>query len=161
MDAASHPALLLVDGVSSIGALPFKFDEWRVDVAVTGSQKALSLPTGLGLVCASNKVRRSAALGLLLLTLALLLLLLALLLLALLLLLQALARPAAAGCRLRWRGQPLQAAGCAAPAASCIGSPCCCNAHSLLARPHLVPPPARPAAGAGGHEDGAAQALLL
>jgi alanine-glyoxylate transaminase/serine-glyoxylate transaminase/serine-pyruvate transaminase len=56
MDKADHPALLLVDGVSSIGALEFKFDDWRVDVAVTGSQKALSLPTGLGLVCASNKV---------------------------------------------------------------------------------------------------------
>lgn len=55
MDASGHPALLLVDGVSSIGALEFKFDDWRVDVAVTGSQKALSLPTGLGLVCASQK----------------------------------------------------------------------------------------------------------
>jgi alanine-glyoxylate transaminase/serine-glyoxylate transaminase/serine-pyruvate transaminase len=60
MDAANHPALLLVDGVSSIGALEFKFDDWRVDVAVTGSQKALSLPTGLALVCASDKVRCSA-----------------------------------------------------------------------------------------------------
>lgn len=57
MDAADHPALLLVDGVSSIGALEFRFDDWGVDVAVTGSQKALSLPTGLGLVCASDKVR--------------------------------------------------------------------------------------------------------
>ncbi|GFR46530.1 hypothetical protein Agub_g8118 [Astrephomene gubernaculifera] len=55
MDAASHPALLLVDGVSSIGALEFKMDEWRVDVAVTGSQKALSLPTGLAFVAASPK----------------------------------------------------------------------------------------------------------
>jgi len=56
MDAAGHPALLLVDGVSSIGALDFQFDKWRVDVAVTGSQKALSLPTGLTVVCASQKV---------------------------------------------------------------------------------------------------------
>lgn len=55
MDSASHPALLLVDGVSSIGALDFRFDDWQVDVAVTGSQKALSLPTGLALVCASDK----------------------------------------------------------------------------------------------------------
>ncbi|PSC68939.1 serine-glyoxylate aminotransferase [Micractinium conductrix] len=55
MDAASHPALLLVDGVSSIGALDFQFDKWRVDVAVTGSQKALSIPTGLAMVCASDK----------------------------------------------------------------------------------------------------------
>ncbi|GBG00276.1 hypothetical protein Rsub_13002 [Raphidocelis subcapitata] len=55
MDAARHPAMLMVDGVSSIGALDFRFDEWRVDVAVTGSQKALSLPTGLAMVCASKK----------------------------------------------------------------------------------------------------------
>lgn len=55
MDSFNHPGLLLVDGVSSIGALDFKFDDWRVDVAVTGSQKALSLPTGLGLVCVSDK----------------------------------------------------------------------------------------------------------
>lgn len=55
MDAASHPALLLVDGVSSIGALDFQMDAWRVDVAVTGSQKALSLPTGLAYVAASSK----------------------------------------------------------------------------------------------------------
>ncbi|KAI3429691.1 hypothetical protein D9Q98_005776 [Chlorella vulgaris] len=55
LDAASHPALLLVDGVSSIGALDFQFDNWCVDVAVTGSQKALSIPTGLAVVCASDK----------------------------------------------------------------------------------------------------------
>lgn len=55
MDAAGTKALLMVDGVSSIGALPFKMDEWRVDLAVTGSQKALSLPTGLAIVCASEK----------------------------------------------------------------------------------------------------------
>ncbi len=57
IDAAGHPALLLVDGVSSIGALDFRMDEWRVDVAVTGSQKALSLPTGLAYVAVSKKVR--------------------------------------------------------------------------------------------------------
>jgi len=55
MDAVQHPALLLVDGVSSIGSCDFRMDEWRVDVAMTGSQKALSLPTGLGLVCVSKK----------------------------------------------------------------------------------------------------------
>jgi len=55
MDAHNHPALLLVDGVSSIGALDFQMDKWRVDMAVTGSQKALSLPTGLALVAASQK----------------------------------------------------------------------------------------------------------
>ena len=55
MDGANHPALLLVDGVSSIGACDFRFDEWKVDVAMTGSQKAMSLPTGLGIVCVSKK----------------------------------------------------------------------------------------------------------
>ena len=56
MDSLSHPALLLVDGVSSIGGLDFQMDAWKVDVAVTGSQKALSLPTGLAVVAASPKV---------------------------------------------------------------------------------------------------------
>lgn len=55
LDAAAHPALLFVDGVSSIGALDFRMDEWRVDCAVTGSQKALMLPAGLGIVCASPR----------------------------------------------------------------------------------------------------------
>jgi len=55
IDAANHPAMFFVDGVSSIGGGAFKFDEWGVDVAVTGSQKALSLPTGLGFVCVSDK----------------------------------------------------------------------------------------------------------
>ncbi|MCO5548167.1 hypothetical protein L7F22_001625 [Adiantum nelumboides] len=55
IDACQHPALFLVDGVSSIGALDFRMDEWCIDVALTGSQKALSLPTGLGIVCASPK----------------------------------------------------------------------------------------------------------
>lgn len=55
MDNANHPALFLVDGVSSIGALDFQMDKWRVDVAVTGSQKALSMPTGLACVAASPK----------------------------------------------------------------------------------------------------------
>lgn len=52
LDECGHPALLLVDGVSSVGAIPFKQDEWGVDVALTGSQKALSMPTGLGIVSA-------------------------------------------------------------------------------------------------------------
>lgn len=58
IDAANHPALFMVDGVSSIGALPFEMDEWKVDIAVTGSQKALSLPTGLAVVAVSDKVRQ-------------------------------------------------------------------------------------------------------
>src|SRR5690348_16550 len=55
IDAAQHPALLYVDGVSSIGAIDFRMDEWQVDLAVTGSQKGLMLPAGLGIVCASPK----------------------------------------------------------------------------------------------------------
>ncbi|KAI5056731.1 hypothetical protein GOP47_0028549 [Adiantum capillus-veneris] len=55
LDRCRHPALFLVDGVSSIGALDFRMDEWGIDVALTGSQKALSLPTGLGIICASPK----------------------------------------------------------------------------------------------------------
>ena len=61
MDRAGHSALLLVDGVSSIGALPFEFDAWGVDVAVTGSQKALSLPTGLAIVVASQRALEARA----------------------------------------------------------------------------------------------------
>ena len=56
IDASSHPSLLLVDGVSSIAALDFQFDKWKVDVAVTGSQKGLSLPTGLAVIAISDKV---------------------------------------------------------------------------------------------------------
>jgi alanine-glyoxylate transaminase/serine-glyoxylate transaminase/serine-pyruvate transaminase len=55
MDAAGHPALLFVDGVSSIGSLDFRADEWRVDLAIAGSQKGLMLPAGLGIVCASPR----------------------------------------------------------------------------------------------------------
>ena len=46
----------MVDGVSSIGALDFQMDKWKIDIAVTGSQKALSLPTGLAVVAVSDKV---------------------------------------------------------------------------------------------------------
>jgi alanine-glyoxylate transaminase/serine-glyoxylate transaminase/serine-pyruvate transaminase len=55
MDRAKHPALLYVDGVSSIGSIDFRMDDWGVDLAVTGSQKGLMLPAGLGIVCASPK----------------------------------------------------------------------------------------------------------
>jgi aspartate aminotransferase-like enzyme len=51
----SGEALLIVDGITSIGALPFKMDEWGVDVAVTGSQKSLMLPPGLGFVAISDR----------------------------------------------------------------------------------------------------------
>ncbi|MBK7907903.1 MAG: aminotransferase class V-fold PLP-dependent enzyme [Gemmatimonadetes bacterium] len=55
IDDAHHPALLLVDGVSSIGSLEFRFDEWGVDVAVCGSQKGFMMPAGLGMLCLSPK----------------------------------------------------------------------------------------------------------
>ncbi len=55
MDDAGHPALLLVDGVSSIGSMDFRMDEWGVDIAITGSQKGFMLPTGLAIVGVSQK----------------------------------------------------------------------------------------------------------
>ena len=55
IDAAGHPAMLFVDGVSSIGSIDFRMDEWGVDGAITGSQKGLMLPAGLGLCCVSSK----------------------------------------------------------------------------------------------------------
>ncbi|HZS59828.1 MAG TPA: aminotransferase class V-fold PLP-dependent enzyme [Gemmatimonadaceae bacterium] len=55
LDAAKHPALLYVDGVSSIGSLPFLMDEWGVDAAITGSQKGFMMPAGLGIVCMSPR----------------------------------------------------------------------------------------------------------
>ncbi len=55
LDAADHPALLFVDGVSSIASMDFRFDEWGVDVAVTGSQKGFMLPAGLAIVGFSDK----------------------------------------------------------------------------------------------------------
>ncbi len=55
LDDAGHPALLFVDGVSSIGSMDFRMDEWGVDVAVTGSQKGFMLPAGLAIVGFSDK----------------------------------------------------------------------------------------------------------
>jgi aspartate aminotransferase-like enzyme len=52
---ASGDTLLIVDGITSIGAMPFKMDEWGVDVAITGSQKALMLPPGLAFVALSER----------------------------------------------------------------------------------------------------------
>ena len=61
LDKYDHPALLMVDGVSSIGSLEFRMDEWGVDIAVTGTQKGLMLPPGLGILCASQKALDAAA----------------------------------------------------------------------------------------------------
>jgi aspartate aminotransferase-like enzyme len=52
---AGGDTLLIVDGITSIGALPFKMDDWGVDVAITGSQKSLMLPPGLGFVALSER----------------------------------------------------------------------------------------------------------
>ncbi len=55
MDASSHPALLFVDGVSSIASLEFKMDDWGIDGAISGSQKGFMLPAGLAIVAFSQK----------------------------------------------------------------------------------------------------------
>jgi alanine-glyoxylate transaminase/serine-glyoxylate transaminase/serine-pyruvate transaminase len=55
LNDTGHPALLMVDGVSSIASIDFRMDDWGVDLAITGSQKGLMLPAGLGIVCASQK----------------------------------------------------------------------------------------------------------
>src|SRR5438093_627929 len=55
IDAAGSDALLIVDTVSSLGSMDFRFDEWRVDVALTGSQKGLMLPPGLAILCIGSR----------------------------------------------------------------------------------------------------------
>jgi alanine-glyoxylate transaminase/serine-glyoxylate transaminase/serine-pyruvate transaminase len=55
LDQARHPALLLVDVVSSLASIDFRFDDWGVDVALTGPQKGLMLPPGLTLLAASER----------------------------------------------------------------------------------------------------------
>jgi len=55
IDAAKHPALLLVDTVSSIGSVEFHHDAWGVDVTVSGSQKGLMLPPGISFNAVSDK----------------------------------------------------------------------------------------------------------
>jgi len=57
MDAARHPALLMVDCVASLGCMPFDMDGWGVDVAMSGSQKGLMTPPGLAFVAANDKAR--------------------------------------------------------------------------------------------------------
>lgn len=63
IDAAGHGALLIVDTVSSLASIPFHFDAWRVDVALTGSQKGLMLPPGIGIVCAGPRALARAERG--------------------------------------------------------------------------------------------------
>lgn len=55
LDRANHPALLMVDGVSSIASMEFRMEAWAVDIAVTGSQKGFMLPAGLAILGVSPK----------------------------------------------------------------------------------------------------------
>jgi alanine-glyoxylate transaminase/serine-glyoxylate transaminase/serine-pyruvate transaminase len=61
MDAAGHPALLLVDTISSLGSIDYRHDEWGVDVTVGCSQKGLMLPPGLGFNAVSEKALAASA----------------------------------------------------------------------------------------------------
>lgn len=60
LDSSFHDALLFVDGVSSIGSVPFNMDDWGVDLAVTGSQKGMMCPAGFGILAASEKALMAA-----------------------------------------------------------------------------------------------------
>ncbi|HEU4385192.1 MAG TPA: aminotransferase class V-fold PLP-dependent enzyme [Anaeromyxobacteraceae bacterium] len=60
IDRAGHPALFLVDTVSSLGCIDYRHDEWKVDVCVSGSQKGLMLPPGLGFNAVSPKALQAA-----------------------------------------------------------------------------------------------------
>lgn len=60
IDAAGHPALLLVDTISGLGSIDYRHDEWGVDVTVAGSQKGLMLPPGLSFNAISAKALRAA-----------------------------------------------------------------------------------------------------
>jgi alanine-glyoxylate transaminase / serine-glyoxylate transaminase / serine-pyruvate transaminase len=55
--AAGHPALFMVDAVASLGCMPFEMDAWGIDVAMSGSQKGLMAPPGLGFVAANDRAR--------------------------------------------------------------------------------------------------------
>ena len=55
MESANHPALLMVDCVASLGCMPFEMDAWKVDVAMSGSQKGLMTPPGLAFVAANER----------------------------------------------------------------------------------------------------------
>jgi alanine-glyoxylate transaminase/serine-glyoxylate transaminase/serine-pyruvate transaminase len=60
MDRAGHPALLIVDTISSLGSMPYRHGDWGVDVTVGGSQKGLMLPPGLGFNAISRRARDAA-----------------------------------------------------------------------------------------------------
>ncbi|HLW47211.1 MAG TPA: aminotransferase class V-fold PLP-dependent enzyme [bacterium] len=60
IDAARHPALLLADVVSSLGSIDVQFDAWKIDVALTGTQKGLMLPPGMAVLCAGPRALEAA-----------------------------------------------------------------------------------------------------
>lgn len=60
IDVTGHDPLLLVDAVSSLGSIDFRFDEWRVDVALTGTQKGLMLPPGTAVLCVNERARAAS-----------------------------------------------------------------------------------------------------
>jgi alanine-glyoxylate transaminase/serine-glyoxylate transaminase/serine-pyruvate transaminase len=60
IDRAAHPALLMVDTISSLGSVDYRHDEWKVDVSVSCSQKGFMLPPGLGFNAISEKARAAA-----------------------------------------------------------------------------------------------------
>ena len=60
MDRAAHPALLMVDTISSLGSVDYRHDEWKVDVSVSCSQKGFMLPPGLGFNAISEKARTAS-----------------------------------------------------------------------------------------------------
>jgi len=56
--ASRHPALFMVDAVASLACMPFEMDKWGIDVAMSGSQKGLMTPPGLGFVAANDRARQ-------------------------------------------------------------------------------------------------------
>jgi len=60
MDSIQHPALLFADAVSALASIDFRMDDWGVDVCISGSQKGLMLPAGLGLTCVSPRALEAA-----------------------------------------------------------------------------------------------------
>ncbi len=60
IDRARHPALLMVDTISSLGSIDYRHDEWRVDVAIGGSQKGLMMPPGLSFNALSDRALAAA-----------------------------------------------------------------------------------------------------
>jgi alanine-glyoxylate transaminase/serine-glyoxylate transaminase/serine-pyruvate transaminase len=63
MDAVKHPALLMVDTISSLASIDYRHDAWGVDVTIAGSQKGLMLPPGLSFNAISDKALKAAESG--------------------------------------------------------------------------------------------------